>query len=151
MLNITLRQVQYTIKMGHTSPKKNKGRSPKLTDVQVDELEEYVRMSRETRRMSYLELSSKFPDWNVGELAIKNALERRGYSRCIARQKPPISERNRAIRRSWAEAHLLWSEEDWSRILWSDETYINDSSTRKYVTRMVGLAIFIKKNFYTNA
>ena len=59
--------------------------------------------------MSYLEISADFSDWNVSEIAIKNELETRGYSRCLARQKPPISESNRAIRKSWAENHLLWT------------------------------------------
>ena len=101
-----------------------------------------MRSTRETMRMSYVEISANFSDWNVGEIAIKNALEKRGYSRCLPRQKPPISGSNRAIRKSWAENHLLWTEEDWSLILWSDETFINDgSSIRKYVTRMVGYFI----------
>lgn len=88
-LGITPDQVRYTIEKGYISPKKNKGRNPKLNLTQVDELEEFVCSSRENRQMSYLEVATNFPDWNVGEMAVKNALEKRGYSRCLVRTKPP--------------------------------------------------------------
>ena len=88
--------------------------------------------------MSYLEVTAYFSHWDIGEIAVKNALESRGYSRCLARDKPPISETNRIIRKSWAEAHLNWTIKDWSLVLWSDETWINDGQKMpKYVTRKV--------------
>ena len=47
--------------------------------------------------MSYLELSINFPEWDVGQAAIGNALRRRVYSRHIARQKPLLSDENMAL------------------------------------------------------
>ncbi|POS82859.1 hypothetical protein EPUL_006124, partial [Erysiphe pulchra] len=84
-LGITRRQVKYTIYRGHVSPQKSKGRPPKLTSEQVDELEAFVVASSTNRRMSYLELAMQFSKWNVGEGAIKGALARRGYIRYRAR------------------------------------------------------------------
>ena len=55
--------------------------------------------------MPYLELALNFPQWNVGEIAVRNAIEGRGFSRYIARKKPSISEKNRKVRKSRAEAH----------------------------------------------
>ncbi|KAI6249474.1 hypothetical protein HI914_02760 [Erysiphe necator] len=91
-LGITRRQVKYTIYRGHVSPQKSKGRPPKLTSEQVDELEAFIVASSTNRRMSYLELAMQFSQWNVGEGAIKGALARRGYIRYRARNLLDNSE-----------------------------------------------------------
>ncbi|VDB89860.1 Bgt-50797 [Blumeria graminis f. sp. tritici] len=28
--------------------------------------------------------------------------------------------------REWAEAHLNWTYDDWSSVLWTDETWVED-------------------------
>ena len=99
--------------------------------------------------MPYLELALNFPQWNVGEIAVRNALEGRGYSRCIARRKPPISEQNRRVRKSWAEAHRNMSVQDWSLVLWSDETWINDGPiSPNFITRKVSLSSYFIIKIY---
>ncbi|KAI6248813.1 hypothetical protein HI914_02569 [Erysiphe necator] len=87
-LGITIDQVKKVVSSGLVSPRKSSGRPFKLSSAQVDELEEFVRSSREKRQMSYLELATNFPQWSVGEDAIRNALRRRGYERQIAQNKP---------------------------------------------------------------
>lgn len=95
--------------------------------------------------MPYLEVAHNFPQWGVGEKAVKNALESRGYTRCLARNKPPISEQNRFIRKNWAAAHLNWDVNDWSSVHWSDETWINDEQKMsKYVTRKASFSITVQ-------
>lgn len=104
-LGITVHQVKYTIAKGEASPKKNKGRPPKLTPAQVDQIEEFVCSSRENRRMSYLEIAFNFSEWNVGECAVKNALEKRGYKRNLNRQKPVASREEKNTPSTWSELH----------------------------------------------
>jgi len=70
---------------------------------------------------------------------IRRCLERYGYRRRIARRKPPISEKNRLDRLAWAHEHLDWTEEQWQKILWTDETWVIGGPHRKvYVTRLTG-------------
>ena len=96
--------------------------------------------------MLFLELALHFRRWSAGEYAIWNPLRKRGYERRIPRSSPPLSENHRAVRIRWSEQHLNWRQE-WSRVLWSDETWINDSRTMSgYVTRKVSLILFIFKN-----
>ncbi|KAI1005734.1 hypothetical protein K3495_g2486 [Podosphaera aphanis] len=104
-LKITRVQVKYTITTGHICPRKSTGRPARLSLAQVDELERFICSSRETRRMTYLEVACNFPDWNIGERTVRNALQQRGYAHRLPRNKPPLSERNKRIRKSWAEAH----------------------------------------------
>ena len=96
--------------------------------------------------MSFLELALHFRRWSAGEYAIRNALRKRGYERRLPRSSPPLSENHRAVRVSWSEQHLNWHRE-WSQVLWSDETWINDCRIMSgYVIRKVSLIFFIFKN-----
>lgn len=96
--------------------------------------------------MSFLELALHFRRWSAGEYAIRNALRKRGYERRLPRSCPPLSENHRAVRMMWSEHHLNWRQE-WSRVLWSDETWIDDGRIMSgYVTRKVSLIFFIFKD-----
>ena len=53
----------------------------------------------------------------------------------MAAKKPFISEKNRKARLEFAHAHKNWAIEQWSHILWSDESKFNlrHSDGKKYV------------------
>jgi transposase len=110
-----------------------------LSSDQVDELVWYVQQSRATRQMSYLALAiGPFSHWEVGEYTIRYTLKSRGFTRCIALAKPPLSQKNKDIRFEWAKDHVDWTLDQWWTILWSDETWVTDGRhRRKWVTRRV--------------
>ena len=87
--------------------------------------------------MSYQELADgPFAEWNISKYMIARALAKLGYSRCIARSKPPHSIENRRIRKRWAEEHQYWTYDDWKLVLWSDETWVTGGLPgRTWVTR----------------
>ena len=99
-LKITHRAVQYTCQKQEATPKYNRcGRPPKLSKDEVDRVEAFVTSSKQTRRMSYLQIAeSLWPEGEVGPESVKNALQSRGYQRRVALRKPPLSEANRAAR-----------------------------------------------------
>jgi DDE superfamily endonuclease len=67
---------------------------------------------------------------------VRNTLRNEGFVRHIARRKPPISERNRLLRLSWAFAHVHWTSEQSKRLFWTDETWTNGGRhTKTWVTR----------------
>ena len=136
-LNVTQHAVQYTCNLQKASPSKTKRGPPsKLSQEQIDELETFIRQSKDTRRMSYQELGDLFL---VSADCIKRALKKRGYQRRVALRKPPVTEKNRVLRLEWAREHLHWTEEQWYSILWTDETWVNPGHHRKiWVTRKVG-------------
>ncbi|KAI0993242.1 hypothetical protein K3495_g14942 [Podosphaera aphanis] len=145
-LEVTILQVRNTVRSGRACPQPRTERSQLLSSAQVDELEAFVCSSRETRQISLLELALHSRRWSAGEHAIRNALRKRGHERRIPRNSLPLSENHRAVRIWWSEQHLNWRQE-WSQVLWSDETRINDSRIMSgYVTRKVSLIFFIFKN-----
>ncbi|KAI0993125.1 hypothetical protein K3495_g15059 [Podosphaera aphanis] len=116
-LRVTYSQVKNTVQSGRASPILRTGRPPKLSLNQIDQLEEFICSSSEARQCSYLELSVRFSSWAAGESAIRSALV-------------------------WAEQRLQWQEQEWSQVLWSDETCINDGPIMpSYVTRKERLMI----------
>lgn len=56
-LGITYDQVRQTVEAGRPTPQRRKGRNPVFTTEQIDEIEQYIRESRDGRRMSYKKLA----------------------------------------------------------------------------------------------
>ncbi|KAI1000059.1 hypothetical protein K3495_g8138 [Podosphaera aphanis] len=138
-LQISLRQVQYACQRSYVSDTRSPGRPPVLSSDQTDELVEYIRSSEDGRFMTYFELAIyPFAHWNVGEIAIRGALRRRGYRRCISQCKPPLTPENMQKRLLFARTHRDWTIEQWSQILWTNESWITGGQHRReWVTRLV--------------
>ncbi|KAI1001156.1 hypothetical protein K3495_g7043 [Podosphaera aphanis] len=114
-IGVTITQDQGAVRFGRVSPQPRTGRPPSLSSAQVDEMETFVCSCREIRQMSFLELALHF-----------------------RRRCPRLSENHRSVRLLWAEQHLSWRQE-WSQVLWSDETWINDDRIMSgHVTRKRG-------------
>jgi len=108
-----IRFSQHQIQYACTSPPiptKRPGRPPSLTQAQIEDLIGYVWMSARNRRLSFQQLADEL-DLGVGRKAIRAALVKKGFHRCLAMRKPPISGRNRVIRLQWAQEHVNWTQE----------------------------------------
>lgn len=68
-LQLTYRQVHHVIRRGHPTPQKSKGRPSILSKEQIDELEAYIRQSRQTRQMTFKALA----DGNLPSLILFKA------------------------------------------------------------------------------
>jgi transposase len=122
-LNLTLHQVAYASNHRLT-PKMRSGRPSTLTEEEVEEVIRWVCASKANRRAPWVKIPI-YLDLNVSHYAVRNTLQKAGFSRRVARRKPPISERNRQARLRWAIEHVEWTIEQWREILWSDETWAN--------------------------
>ena len=136
-LQLTYQQVQYTCQSHQATPKKAPGQIPKLSD-DVDKIIDFISSSKRTRRMPYYKVIQEL-DLPVGTTALSQALKKRGYSRCKALRKPPLSDQNKRVRLCWALEHVNWTMEQWNQILWSDETWVTSGYHKRcYVTRKAG-------------
>lgn len=60
---------------------------------------------------------------NVSNLTIRRALERvAGIKSYWAARKPFISEQNRIKRLAFARDHINWTNEQWAKVMWTDES-----------------------------
>ena len=130
--------VQYTCQKQVATPVKQPGRPSQLSSDQVDEILDFITATKEGRQMAYKTVVTTF-ELGVSDRCLGRALKKRGFSRCVALRKPPISEKNRVLRLAFAQKHRDKGFEWWSTILWTDETWVNGGRHRKtYVTRMAG-------------
>jgi transposase len=134
-LDITRRTVLYTQHVDQATPKKSKGRPPKLSNEQMDEFIEFISASKQNRRMGYNRVI-EIVYLIVSKQTLRLALNRQGYRRYIALRKPPLSEATKLKRLQFAHEHIHWTPSQWARILFTDETWVNGTNHRKiYVTR----------------
>lgn len=56
---------------------------------------------------------------------VRRCLQKHNFAARKKIKKPSISEKNRRQRLAWAEKHRHWTEDDWKRVIWSDESKIN--------------------------
>lgn len=70
------------------------------------------------------------------EKAIRTAFRLAGYSRRKATKKPFHTQKQREDRLKWAYEHINWTEEDWRRMCWSDESSFIMDWGDVYVTRL---------------
>jgi len=96
-LKITIRQVQYASTHRPTSQKRQCGRKSTIDAESLQILIDFVCASQENRQLPYCQIPWKL-GWDVSEDAIRWALQKEGFSRRVARRKPPISEKNRLLR-----------------------------------------------------
>lgn len=93
---------------------------------------------KENRRKPYYKVIEEL-DLGVTPMTLRHALKKRGYSRCKALRKPPLSLENRRVRLAWALEHVNWDYNQWKNILWTDETWVTSGfHTRIWVTRKAG-------------
>lgn len=110
------------------------GRPKVLSDRDKRHLEIIVRSNRQqtTRQVhqNFVESSGTA----VSISTIRRALYDAGYNSRVAARKPLISRKNRRDRLQWCRQHREWTEDDWKKVIWSDESrytlFQNDGRTR---------------------
>lgn len=120
------RSVQYAIERfsatGSHSNRHRTGRKRITTDREDRNL---VRESLKNRKKTSSDLSA---EWSVeikktiSSRTTRRRLQDAGLKGCKARKKPWLSENNKNARYKWAQKYQSLTEEDWSNIVWSDES-----------------------------
>ncbi len=65
---------------------------------------------------------SKALDMEVSSRTIRNTLNFHGIHARVAARKPKLSNAHKKARLSWALKNIANSDDDWNRIIWSDES-----------------------------
>lgn len=105
------------------TPPRPKGRPAVYTTRKRIRLVDRLRLSAENRRLPLDQLAS-LEDLHYDIRTLRKALEKEGYTRRIARAKPLLTKIQKERRLQWAQAHVDWSDRQWSRIIWTDEASI---------------------------
>lgn len=90
---------------------------------------------KEARQMTYTELAFAI-DTPASTSTIRRLLHKAGYRRCVAQQKPPLSQRQKQQRLDFCLRVRHFTIEDWMRVIWTDESaFHRGGHQRIWVTR----------------
>jgi len=118
---------------GSTARKRGSGHPSKLTNRDRREI---VRNARKNRRMAFGEIRNQVTA-NISTSTVRRVLADEGYHRRVARKVPYLTKGHKQARLAWARRNKGMAFEDWTRIIFSDECYIQlgDKHGRTFVTR----------------
>lgn len=103
----------------------NKPRSGRKRVTSYREDRKLIRESLRNRRKTSSVLSADLSEQTgrvISSRTVRRRLLNAGLRGCKARKKPWLSQKNKEKRLKWARQHQNWSEEDWSNVIWSDES-----------------------------
>lgn len=89
------------------------------------------KISLRNRRKTASEVAAEFREASnkkISNRTVRTRLVEAGLKGCKARKKPYLSEINRKKRILWAKEHQNWTDEDWAKVVWSDESNFEVSS-----------------------
>lgn len=122
---------------GNVLSKKKTGR-PKKTSIHIDK--QILRISKNNPFMSSRNIKNIIQEdyaVNVTSRTIRNRLIEGNLMARRPAKKPLLSKKNIAARIEFAKDHINWSEHQWERVIFSDESKFNlhKSDGRVYVRR----------------
>jgi hypothetical protein len=103
-LNLSLGQVKYALSHRVTPQKHRTGRKVLLNTPQRKRLIKWVTASSENRQTQWIQIPSIL-GLDCGLSAIRTAFKKEGFTRAVARRKPPLTKANMDARKVWAEEH----------------------------------------------
>ena len=115
----TVQRLYTTIK--HTLPRKYGGRPAKLS---TQDRRLLARKITSGAASTAAELKRSL-DLGVCVQMVRNILKKEGLRAAVKAKKPFLANRHRRARLEFALEHQHWTMDDWSRVIWSDESKIN--------------------------
>ena len=100
------------------------GRPRMLTDQDAHNLKLMFRRGLVKNAVQAIEEINKENISPVSVDTVRRALHRVGGKARKVIKRPLLTRQNMKVRKRFAEAYADWTEDDWSRVIWTDETMI---------------------------
>ena len=99
---------------------------PRITTARKDRaMKRYVTKDPfETAAVIFRKIKAN-TDKDVSRFTVSRRLNEFSFTARSPATKPLISKRNRKERLEYAEAHVVWRDEDWDKVYFSDESKFN--------------------------
>ena len=109
-----------------TAAKKSKGGRPaKISEATTRRIQRAVTSGKANTATEVARQLCNDAIANVHPITVRRALRRVGLVARKKIKKPRFQDRYKKLRLEFAKKHASWTVEDWSRVIWSDETKIN--------------------------
>jgi transposase len=129
LVGCTQRTIQRILKnhseRGHSDDAQRSGRPEKLNGRGIRHLSRVVRSDRRQTLDEITEIVNQSYSSKISSKTVSNALRRHLDMRSRrARYKPYLTERHRDARLRWAKECQNWNSEEWSKVIWTDESSV---------------------------
>src|SRR6266481_644453 len=125
----------------HSSLSKSAGGCPsKLSSSNIHYTIQKITSQKIEHATEAAEILQDMNGESISAKTVHRALKNAGMKAVVKRKRPMLKKRHRQERMDFALAHKDWTVEDWKRVVWSDETNINNlgSDGRKWVWKRAG-------------
>lgn len=125
-----------------TLPKDSGGRPPHLSSHDKREALRLINTGKAANAVQATRQLQDITSQTLNIQTVRRALRKDDMVAVVKRKRPMLTAQHRKRRLHFAEAHLQWTEDDWKRVVWSDETKINriNSDGRVWVWKKKGEA-----------
>lgn len=100
------------------------GRVAKLTDSKKRQIKRSI-LSGSLRTAAEVHRWLVSDGYKLSYVTVTRALKTVGFEAKIKKKKPLLSKKHQKARLKWAKEHASWTEIDWQKVVFSDETKIN--------------------------
>lgn len=116
------------------------GRPKKLSAADDRIISRIIRSGKADNAVQATQTLNKQAGKVVSPSTVRRSLKRQGMKSVVKKKKPMLSALHRRARRAFAEKYKEFTEEDWKRVIWSDESKINrlGSDGQKYIWKRAG-------------
>lgn len=116
------------------------GRPTKLSETDDRIIARIIRSGKADNAVQATQTINKHLEHAVSSSTVRRSLKRQGMKAVVKKKKPMLSALHRHARLVFAEKYREFTEEDWKRVIWSDESKINrlGSDGQKYVWKKAG-------------
>ncbi|EPS35049.1 hypothetical protein H072_11668, partial [Dactylellina haptotyla CBS 200.50] len=109
---------------GRTAPKPRPGRPP-VTSTRTNRL--LCRSARQDRRQPLAELVANVTNNTVSRRTVQRRLSDANIKKWIAAERPRLKPEHAVKRLNWAYLYKDWTVEQWRKVIWSDECWVERS------------------------
>lgn len=118
---------------GSLKNKKRSGRPRKTTKTE----DRYIKiLSKKNRRLTAPEIRAELNNSRTDPISVSTVKARLAEANLhgrVAARKPLLRTKNKVKRLEWAKQHRSWTIEDWSKVLWTDESKFEIFGTKRRI------------------
>lgn len=126
---LTVRAIQYMnkkVKKTHSFKDQSRiGRPEKLTDRNKRLILRILKKKEGSTATQITKVLKTSHNIDISRFTVSRVLKSFGYACRIKKKKPRLTPKHKKDRLQWAKVHESWTTDDWSNVIWSDESKFN--------------------------
>lgn len=127
-------------KMGLDNTEVKTGRPTKLSETDDRAISRLIRSGKADTAVQVAQYMNSQSEETISVSTVRRSLKKQNMKAVVKKKKPMLTKWHKKARLAFANQYKEFTEEDWKRIIWSDESKINrlGSDGQKYTWKKTG-------------